>query len=90
MSANGHPDIAVCVAFLMIILREQLRRFQNREVTLTPVSQMEVGCSRIWGLKPTTQTQVSGTPLKPALLATQPRAPAATPDHKTSTRHTEQ
>ena len=40
-----------------------------------PVSQMEVGCSRIWGLKPTTQTQVGGTPHKPALVATQPRAP---------------
>ena len=28
---------------------------------LTPVSQMEVGCSRIWGLTPTTQIQVGGT-----------------------------
>ena len=33
---------------------------------------MEVGCSRIWGLTPTTQTQVGGTPHKPALPATQP------------------
>ena len=57
---------------------------------LTPVSQMEVGCSRIWGLKPTTQTQVGGTPHKPALPATQPRAPPTTPDPKSSTRHTEQ
>ena len=57
---------------------------------LTPVSQMEVGCSRIWGLTPTTQTQVGGTPHKPALPATQPRAPLATPDPKSSTRHTEQ
>ena len=32
---------------------------------LTPVSQMEVGCSRIWGLVPTTQTQVGGTPHRP-------------------------
>ena len=51
---------------------------------------MEVGCSRIWGLKPTTQTQVSGTPHKPAVSATQPQAPPATPDPKSSTRHTEQ
>ena len=51
---------------------------------LTPVSQMEVGCSSIWGLTPTTQTQVGGTPHKPALPATQPRAPLATPDPKSS------
>ena len=38
---------------------------------LTPVLQMEVGCSKIWGLKPTTQTQVGVTPHKPALTATQ-------------------
>jgi len=57
---------------------------------LTPVSQMEVGCSRIWGLVPTTQTQVSGTPHKPALPATKPQALPATPDPKSSTRHTEQ
>ena len=50
--------------------------------SLTPVSQMEVRCSRIWGLTPTTQTQVGGTPHKPALPATQPRAPPATPDPK--------
>ena len=57
---------------------------------LTPVLQMEVGCSRIWRLTPTTQTQVGGTPHKPALPATQPRAPSATQDPKSSTRHTEQ
>ena len=57
---------------------------------LTPVSQMEVECSRIWGLKPTTQTQVGGTPHKPALPATQPLVPPATPDPKSSTRYTEQ
>ena len=57
---------------------------------LTPVLQMEVGCSMIWGLKPTTQTQVRGTPYKPAQPATQPRAPPATPDPKSNTRHTEQ
>ena len=51
---------------------------------------MEVGCSRIWGLVPTTQSHVGGTPHKPALPATQPRAPPATPDPKSSTRHTEQ
>ena len=33
---------------------------------------MEVGCSRIWGLVPTTQPLVGGTPHKPALLATSP------------------
>ena len=52
------------------------------KLILTPVSQMEVGCSRIWGLTPTTQTQVGGTPHKPALPATQPRAPPTTPDPK--------
>ena len=57
---------------------------------LTPVSQMEVGYSRIWGLVPTTQIQVSGTPHKPALPATQPQAQPATPDPKSSTRHPEQ
>ena len=57
------------------------------KLMLTAVSQIEVGCSRIWGLKPTTQTQVSGTPRKPAQPAPQPRAPPATPDLKTSTRH---
>ena len=51
---------------------------------------MEVACSRIWGLKPTTQTHAGGTPHKPALPATQPRAPAITPDPKSSTHHTEQ
>ena len=51
---------------------------------------MEVGCLRIWRLKPTTQTQVGGTPHKPALPVTQPWAPSATPDRKSSTRHTEQ
>ena len=59
-------------------------------ITLMPVLQMEVGCSRIWGPKPTTQAQVGGTPHKPAQSATQPRAPPATPDPKTSSRHTEQ
>ena len=49
-------------------------------LSLTPALQMEVGCSRIWGLTPTTQTQVGGTPHKPALPATQPRAPPTTPD----------
>ena len=53
------------------------------------VSQMEVGCSGIWGLKPTTQTKVGGTPHKPAQPATQPRAPPTTPDPKTSTPDTE-
>ena len=57
---------------------------------LTPVSQMEVGCSRIWGLKPTTQTQVGGTPHKPAQPAIQPWALPATSDPKSSTHHTEQ
>ena len=57
---------------------------------LTPVSQIQVGCPRIWGLVPTTQTQVGGTPHKPALPATQPRAPPTTPDPKSSTRHTQQ
>ena len=52
---------------------------------LSPVSQMEVGCSRIWGLEPTTQTLVSGTPHMPALPATQPQAPPVTPDPKSST-----
>ena len=51
---------------------------------------MEVGCSRIWGLKPTTQTQVGGAPHKPALPATQHGAPPTTPDPKSSSRHTEQ
>ena len=36
---------------------------------------MEVGCSRIWGLQSTTQTQVGGIPHKPAVPATEPRAP---------------
>ena len=49
-----------------------------------------VGCSRIWGLKPTSQTQVGGTPHKPTQPATQPRAPPTTPDPKSSIRHTEQ
>lgn len=57
---------------------------------LTTVSQMEFGCARIWRLTPTTQTQVGGTPHKPAQPATQPRAPPTTPDPKPSTRHTEQ
>ena len=64
--------------------------YQHVVCHLTPVSQMEVGCSRIWGLKPTTQTQVGGTPHKPARLATQPWALPATPDSKSSTHHTEQ
>ena len=51
---------------------------------------MEVGCSRIWGLVPTTQTQVGGTPHKPALPAPQPWALPATPDPKSSTRQSEQ
>ena len=45
---------------------------------LTPVSQMEVGCSRIWGLKPTTQTQVSRTPHKLACTKTRN---AGTPEY---------
>ena len=47
--------------------------------TLTPMSQMEVGCpgARGAGSLPT-QTQVGRTPHKPALPATQPRAPPAT------------
>ena len=57
---------------------------------LTPMSQMEAGCSRIWELVLTTQNQVGGTPHKPAPPATQPRAPRATPDPKSSTRNTEQ
>ena len=57
---------------------------------LMSMSQMEVGRSRIWRLKLTTQTQVGGTPHKPALPATQPRAPPTTPDPKSSTCHTEQ
>ena len=60
------------------------------KIFLTPVLQMDVGCSGIWGLVPTTQTQVGGTPHMPALPATQPRAPPATPDPKSSTCHTEQ
>jgi len=56
----------------------------------TPVSQMEVGCSRVWGLKPTTQTQVGGTPHKPALPATQAWAPPTTPNPKSSTHNTKQ
>ena len=51
---------------------------------------MEVGCSRIWGLVPTTQSHVGGTSHKPALPTTQPRTPPATPDLKSSTCHTEQ
>ena len=51
---------------------------------------MEVGCSRIWGLVPTTQNQVIGTPHMPALPATQARAPSTTPDPKSSNHHTEQ
>ena len=51
-------------------------------VQLTSVSQMEIGCSRIWGLVTTTQTQVGGKSHKPALPATQPRSPPATPDPK--------
>ena len=57
---------------------------------LMPVSQMEVGCSRIWGLKPTTQSQVGGAPHKPALTATQARAPPTISDPKSSTHNTEQ
>ena len=52
-----------------------------------PVSQMEVGCSKVWGLTPTTQTQVGGTPHKPVLPAIQPRAPPATPDPKSQIKH---
>ena len=37
-----------------------------------------------------TQNQVSGTPHKPALPATQARAPSITPDPKSSNHHTEQ
>ena len=44
---------------------------------LTPASQMEVGCSGTWGLVPPTQTRVGRTPHKPALPATQLRAPPA-------------
>ena len=63
---------------------------QQHFTQLTPVSQMEVGCSRIWELKPTTQTQVGGTPHKPAQPATQPRVLPISSDPKSSTRHTEQ
>ena len=46
---------------------------------LMPVSQMEVGCPGARGAgSPPTQTQVGRTPHKPALPATQPRAPPAT------------
>ena len=85
------PQIEATTKFRMKLLK-QIKWFilTNILYRLTPVSQMEVGCSSIWGLKPTTQTQVGGTPHKPALLATQPRAPPAIPHPKSSTRHTEQ
>ena len=44
---------------------------------------MKVGCSRIWGLTPTTQTQVGGTPHKPAQYpqpSHEPRPPPQTPN----------
>ena len=57
----------------------------------TPVSQMEVGCSRIWGLKPTTQTQVSGTPHKPAYPQPchEPLPPPQTPNQAPVTLNSE-
>ena len=56
-----------------------------------PVSQMEVGCSRIWGLTPTTQTQVSGTPHKPALpaISHDPCLPPQTPNQAPVTLNSE-
>ena len=59
-------------------------------LTLTPASQMQVGCSGTWGLVPPTQTRVGRTPHKPALLATQPRAPPAKIQPPSKLPHTEQ
>ena len=72
--------------------RKRCSYFYSIYNVLTPVSQMEVGCSRVWGLKPTTQIQVGGTRHKPALPANQPRTPPPTPtsEPNSSTRHTEQ
>ena len=41
---------------------------------------MEVGCQGTWGLALPTLTQVARTPQKPALPATQPRAPPTLPE----------
>ena len=90
-SESQHQSQTItCFAFLRNASANLTVLSSIQNVPLMPVLQMEVGCSRIWGLTPTTQTQVGGTPHKPALTATQPRAPPATPDPKSSTRHTEQ
>ena len=59
---------------------EAAQKQPGKYKTLTPMSQMEVGCPGARGAgSPPTQTQVGRTPHKPSLPATQPRAPPAKP-----------
>ena len=83
------PCMPVILSVFCWVAWEMFETWSTGKI-LIPEQKMEVGWSRIWGLVPLTQTQVGGTPHKPALPATLPRAPPATPDPRTSTRHTEQ
>ena len=65
------------------------RRQRRRERYLMPASHVEVGCQEPGGWSCWPQTKVAKASQKPALPATQPRAPPAIPSPSPSTRHTE-